>query len=366
MSTERRAIDQPKSQRARSGAGRLRFARTRAYEWINWQLSTLSLKSGQSLSRPTFVCIKLTMRCNARCLHCNIHRAEHTPPDELAAGEWQGVLDRLRRWLGPGAPLTITGGEILLRRDAFEVLEHAAGLGFALHVLSNGWLVDEARAERLMELGARTVQISLDGARASTHTFLRGLPTFGERTEAALERLAAARRRLRSPTRLVVAAVIFEQNLGELGALVRKVRELGWDEVKFQPLEQTYLEPEDPAWYRRSPLWVSDPEVAAAAIDELVALKRQGWPVANSIAHLEFMKGYFRDPDQVYAKVRSHDLEFRSRHCRAAVSDFDIASNGDVRLCYRMQPLGNVRVSDPQVIWERRPRCWTAPCPYLA
>lgn len=362
---KRAPADQPVILRGRTTADPLRFARARVHEWVNWQLSTLSLKCGRSLSRPTFVCLKLTMRCNARCLHCNIHRPEHTPPHELTASEWRGVLDRLRCWLGPGAPLTITGGEIFLRRDAFEVLEHAAGRGFALHVLTNGWLVDEARAERLMGLGARIVQVSLDGAKPSTHDFLRGLPTFGERTEMALARLAAARRRLRSPTRLVVAAVIFQQNLTELGALVRKVRQLGWDAVKFQPLEQTYMEPEDPTWYRRSPLWVSDPEAAAAAIDELVVLKRQGWPVANSVAHLEFMKDYFRDPARTYAKVRSHDLAFRSRHCRAAVSDFDIASNGDVRLCYRMDPIGNVREDDPRLIWEGRFRCWTSPCPYL-
>ncbi|HWN81794.1 MAG TPA: radical SAM protein [Candidatus Udaeobacter sp.] len=349
----------------RSGAGRGRFARTKAYEWVNWQLQTLSLTTGRSLSRPTFVCIKLTMRCNARCLHCNIHRPEHTPPNELAAGEWSEVLVRLRRWLGPGAPLTITGGEMFLRRDAFEVLERAADLGFALHLLTNGWLVDEARAERLMGLGARIVQVSLDGARPKTHDFLRGLPTFGERTEAALVRLAAARRRLRSPTRLVVAAVIFQQNLAELGALVRKVRDLGWDTVKFQPIEQTYMEPEDPAWYRRSPLWVTDPEAASRAIDQLIGLKRQGWPIMNSVEHLEFMKHYFRDPGQTYSKVRSHDRQLESRHCRAAVSDFDIASNGDVRLCYRMDPIGNVRSADPQDIWERRSRCWTSTCGYL-
>jgi MoaA/NifB/PqqE/SkfB family radical SAM enzyme len=325
----------------------------------------LSLTTGRSLSRPTFVCIKLTMRCNARCLHCNIHRPEHTPPDELAAGEWSKVLVRLRRWLGPGAPLTITGGEMFLRRDAFEVLERAAGLGFALHLLTNGWLVDEARAERLMRLGARTVQVSLDGARHETHDFLRGRPTFGERTEAALVRLAAARCRLRSPTRLVVAAVIFRQNLAELGALVRRVRDLGWDTVKFQPVEQTYMEPEDPAWYRRSPLWVTDPEAASRAIDELIGLKRQGWPIMNSVEHLEFIKRYFRSPDQTYSKVRSHDQQLESRHCRAAVSDFDIASNGDVRLCYRMDPIGNVRSADPQDIWEGRLRCWTSPCGYL-
>jgi MoaA/NifB/PqqE/SkfB family radical SAM enzyme len=110
---------------------------------------------------------------------------------------------------------------------------------------------------------------------------------------------------------------------------------------------------------------VTDPEAASRAIDELIGLKRQGWPIMNTVEHLELMKRYFRAPDQTYSKVRSHDLQLDSRHCRAAVSDFDIASNGDVRLCYRMDPIGNVRSADPEDLWEGRPRCWTSPCGYL-
>jgi hypothetical protein len=77
------------------------------------------------------------------------------------------------------------------------------------------------------------------------------------------------------------------------------------------------------------------------------------------------MKLYFRKTPAVYEKVRSHDLHFRSRRCRSAVADFDVASNGDVRLCYRMAPIGNVRHEDPAAIWNRRVRCWTAECPFL-
>jgi hypothetical protein len=125
------------------------------------------------------------------------------------------------------------------------------------------------------------------------------------------------------------------------------------------------MEPEDPNWTRRSPLWVTDSRVSDATIHRLIELKREGWPIQNSIAHLEHMKHYFRDPAATYEKVRSHDLHFRSRQCRTAVSDFDMSSNGDVRLCYRMDPIGNVRREDPEEIWNRRPRCWTAPCPFL-
>jgi MoaA/NifB/PqqE/SkfB family radical SAM enzyme len=341
------------------------FLRTRLQELAQSRLQTLALVTGQNLSKPTFVCLKLTMRCNARCQHCHIYRPEHTPPDELTAEEWAPVLVRLRRWLGPGAPLTVTGGEIFLRRDVWPVLDRAAELGFAMHVLTNGWLVNDERAPRLMRLAPRIVQISLDGAAPATHDFLRGVSTFGQRTEGAIARLRAVRDRFGVPTKIVVATVIFRQNLHELESLVRKVTRLGADEIKFQPLEQTYMEPDDPNWTVRSPLWVTDSRASDAAIDRLIDLKREGWPIQNSIAHLEHMKLYFRAPAATYEKIRSHDLHFRSRRCRTAVSDFDMSSNGDVRLCYRMDPIGNLRREDPEVIWNRRPRCWTAPCPFL-
>jgi MoaA/NifB/PqqE/SkfB family radical SAM enzyme len=342
------------------------FARTRLGEAVQWRLQTLSLHTGLNLAKPTFVCLKLTMRCNARCRHCLIYQPEHTPPDELTAAEWRDVLGRLRRWLGPRAPLTVTGGEILMRRDAFEVLESAADREFALHLLTNGWLASEERVDRLMRLGARTIQVSLDGADPSTHDFIRGIEGFGLRTRAALQRLVVARERHRAPTKVVVAAVIFRQNLGELASLVRLVTDWGVDAIKFQPIEQTYMESEDPWWFRMSPLWVDDPGAAARAIDEIIALKNEGFPIQNAREQLELYKRYFADPAGAYASVRSHDRSFGRGRCRTAVSDFDMSSNGDVRLCYRMSPIGNLRRTDPEEIWNRRPRCWRAPCPLLA
>ncbi len=341
------------------------FLRTRIYEAVNWRLQTLALKTGLNLSKPTFVTMKLTMRCNARCLHCDIYRPEYTPPDELTAAEWASVLGRLRRWLGPGAPLTITGGEIFLHREAFPVLEQASSLGFAVHMLTNGWLIDDDRAARIMHLRPRIVQVSLDGANPDMHDFLRGLPGFGRRTEAALTRLATARERQRVPTKLLVSAVIFRQNLAELAPLVRKVKALGADEIKFQPIEQTYMEPDDPRWIEKSPLWVTSADASDRALDELIAMKQAGWPIHNTVSSLEFIKLYFRNPAAAYAKVRSHDQHFRSRECRTAVGDFDMSSNGDVRLCYKMDPIGNVRREDPEEIWNRRRRCWTMPCRFL-
>ncbi|MGD8394524.1 MAG: radical SAM protein [Candidatus Eiseniibacteriota bacterium] len=338
--------------------------RTRAYELLQYRLQGLALRSGLNVSRPTFICIKLTMRCNARCRHCDIYKPEHAIP-ELTTEQWIGVLRRLRSWLGAGAPITVTGGEILLRRDLFEVLGAARDLELSLYLLTNGWLVNEARATALLELDPRVVQVSLDGVSDGTHDFLRGLEGFGKRARHAIELLSAAKRACDASTDLVLNVVIFKQNLDEVADVARWAREHGIDSIKYQPIEQTYMEPHDPRWFERSPLWIDDTAAAHRVIDQLIHLKGEGYPIHNTVDSLEFMKHYFADPLALQKKVVSHDQHLRSRSCRSAVADFDIDANGDVRLCYRMDPIGNVAERDPRDIWNNRPRCWTRPCRFL-
>jgi MoaA/NifB/PqqE/SkfB family radical SAM enzyme len=342
----------------------LQNLRTRAYELIQYRLQNLSLRTGLNLSKPTFTCIKLTMRCNARCRHCDIYKPEHTLP-ELTGEQWIEALRRLRRWLGPGAPVTFTGGEIFLRRDVFDILGAAERLGFSLHLLSNGWLMNAERADRAMALHPRTFMVSLDGVVDETHDFLRGIDGFGERARTALAHLVEAKKKHDTQTEIILGCVIFKQNLAEIEGVVRWAGEHGIDTVKLQPIEQTYMEEHDPYWFQRSPLWITDTEAVGRTVDRLIEMKAEGYPIHNTVDSLEFMKSYFADPLGMGQKVVSHDQNFQSRTCRSAVGDFDITANGDVRLCYRMEPIGNVAEQDPREIWNLRPRCWTSPCAFL-
>ncbi len=337
---------------------------TRTYEFAQQRLQSVSLRTGLNLSKPTFVCIKLTMRCNAQCKHCDIYKPEHTIP-ELPGETWTRVLRDLRQWLGYGAPLTVTGGEIFLRRDAFDILGTARDQGLALYMLSNGWLIHADRAQRIMDLDARVVQLSLDGTEFATHDYLRGIDGFGERAQAAIRYLVDAKRAKQARTKLVLSCVVFKHNLDELGPLAHWAAEHGVDEIKYQPIEQTYGEAPDPNWWQRSPLWVDDLAAAERAIDAVAAAKAAGAPVANSPESLQLMKEYFSDPLGRRRQVVSHDSAYHARRCRTAVSDFDIDADGHVRLCYEMDPIGNVAEQSPRDIWNNRDRCWTKPCSFL-
>ena len=77
-----------------------------------------------TLGIPLSVQLDLTYRCNERCIHCYLDHDDH---GEMTTAEIKNLLDQMA---DAGVfYLTISGGEILMRRDFFEILEHARAAG---------------------------------------------------------------------------------------------------------------------------------------------------------------------------------------------------------------------------------------------
>ena len=105
---------------------------------------------------PLEVSIELTHHCNFRCQHCYI--PDFSAPDLLSTERILALLEELAE-MGT-LYLTLTGGEMLLRRDWFEIASRARNLGFSLRLFTNGSTVDEEKADLLKTLYA-TVEVSL-------------------------------------------------------------------------------------------------------------------------------------------------------------------------------------------------------------
>ena len=85
---------------------------------------------------PLGVQLDLTYRCNERCVHCYLDHDDH---GELSLAEILGLLDQLA---DAGVFfLTISGGEIFLRPDLFDILAHARRLLFAVKIKTNAILI---------------------------------------------------------------------------------------------------------------------------------------------------------------------------------------------------------------------------------
>jgi AdoMet-dependent heme synthase len=153
------------------------------------------------LNIPLSVQLDLTYRCNERCIHCYLDHDDH---GEMTTAEIKHLLDQMA---DAGVfYLTISGGEIMMRRDFFDILEHARVRLFCVKLKTNGVLIREKEARRLRELGVESIQISIYSHRAEVHDAITKLP-------GSLRQSIEAVRLLRSEgLRVTLANVLMVQN----------------------------------------------------------------------------------------------------------------------------------------------------------
>jgi [mycofactocin precursor peptide]-tyrosine decarboxylase / 3-amino-5-[(4-hydroxyphenyl)methyl]-4,4-dimethylpyrrolidin-2-one synthase len=127
------------------------------------------LKGG--LDAPICLTWELTYACNLACVHC-LSSSGRRDPRELSTAEAKAVLDELQRL--QVFYINIGGGEPMIRKDFFELVDHAIEHDIGVKFSTNGTYLDAAAARRLAAMDYMDVQISLDGVDALTNDHVRG------------------------------------------------------------------------------------------------------------------------------------------------------------------------------------------------
>ncbi len=175
-----------------------------------------------AVRQPAHGTFELTGRCNLACRMCYVRQA---PGDraaaaaELPASAW---LDLAGQAVDDGMVfLLLTGGEVLLRRDFFEIYEPLTRLGLVLALFTNGTLITRDVAARLSEAPPSRTEITLYGATASTFEAVTGVPGSYAACVAGIEALLARRVPLGLKTTLT------RRNAVELEAMRAMARDWG-------------------------------------------------------------------------------------------------------------------------------------------
>ena len=270
---------------------------------------------------PLSVQVDLTYRCTERCVHCYLDHDDH---GEMTTAE---IKHLLREMADAGVfILTLSGGEIFLRKDFFELLEYARReLTFCVKLKTNAIMIREREAARIRDLGVQSIQISIYSHRPEVHDAITLVP-------GSLKRSLDAIRFLKSQGRRVVMAnVLMTHNIHDYNGVRALAEELG--------VESTL----DPTI---TPMMDGDRSVLSLSVDQ-------------GMLHQVFRdKGLIGDVEEFCAvKAPPDENAMENLPCSAGHTTCYVSPYGDVYPCVQFPyTTGNVRQQRFLDIWRHSDR----------
>jgi MoaA/NifB/PqqE/SkfB family radical SAM enzyme len=193
--------------------------------------------TGRADRLPAGLVYEATMRCNLHCEFCYVGDLLNIE------GEWRQELtmEALARAFPTGdLQVSLTGGEIFMRKDIMSVLDLFRDKGYSCgYLTTNGTIITEERADALAELAQRGflkhISVSIDGP-GDLHDKARGVKGTFERTATGLRRLKEASSRRGAALRVSINTTVAHETLETLDQMVDVAGELGVDAIGLNHL----------------------------------------------------------------------------------------------------------------------------------
>lgn len=310
----------------------------------------------QAVEHNTFDIFPLTasfavnFQCTSRCRYCWIWKEQM---DELPLSDMISVVDQLAA-LGVKA-VSLSGGEPLLRYDLPEIIARIRSHGMIANITTNGLLFRTPRLERAVRAGLNSIALSLDTVDPVVYQWIRGVPL-----APVLEGLHTILAMMNEQPGLQVSAncVVSRANINHIMELVEYC-ETWRIPVGFQPLHLAGVWGETEREQLR--FTKQDMPVLNSLFRELIELRDQGYHISNDRAYL---CGF---PDFLVYHRLPNDFK-----CTTGFTTIAIDHRLNVRSCWSMDPIGNLRETSLDELWhsemyrQRRedmlalacPRCW--------
>jgi MoaA/NifB/PqqE/SkfB family radical SAM enzyme len=287
--------------------------------------------------RPRFKLLTLfvTNRCNARCGACFYWRDLNKRVDALSPSEYR----RIAAQMPPLDGLLVSGGEPTLVENLAEIIgTFVTGPWQTINMPTNGLRTDQVAArvreilERLPE-NQVVIGVSID-AKELLNDEIRGVPGIYRAALRTLEELARLKGDFPN-LRLTTLTTVMDVNQNEVGELLRDLAALGHaDFFSVEPLRHAHPSEK---------IGPPDPE-KLAAIHEIcnelsLASLRERHPedAALMLSHIRAL-----NREQIHV-MKTGRMRF---DCLAGEIAAVLEPDGAVRLCELLDPVGNVRDFD--------------------
>lgn len=172
--------------------------------------------------RPILVFWETTRACLLACQHCRAEAIDKPLPGELTPDEGIAFIDSLTGFGARPPVLILTGGDVLMRKDIFDLVKYARSqsvpVGLSPSVTP---LVTQEALQKMRELSVKSVSISLDGADAATHEGIRGVDGHFAKTMEVLDMM------VREGFTVQVNTTVMRDNVEQLADIAALLKEVG-------------------------------------------------------------------------------------------------------------------------------------------
>ena len=154
--------------------------------------------------------------CDLDCEHCYL---DDKVRPQRSTEFWKETFEELAA--RQVVFLHLSGGEIFLRKDLFELIAHARSLGLVVCLKTHGGHLTPEYAQRLSELGVSKVSVSYYSHRPEVHDAITRRPGSHAQTLAGLRALSD------EGICTKVNLIVMERNVDDVPEVIDQCRELG-------------------------------------------------------------------------------------------------------------------------------------------
>jgi MoaA/NifB/PqqE/SkfB family radical SAM enzyme len=301
---------------------------------------------------PIDVCLKVTERCNSRCITCNIWREQADKP-ELTFEELERMFYQFKgikiKTIG------FYGGEPLLRDDIGELARKVKSIMKESRILliTNGLLLKK-KAQEVLDSGIDIVCISLDGI-GEVNDMIRGVPGYYQRIIEGIEEL----KRLdpKRKVRINIGSTLVSHNIHQVPQLIDLARELdiSWSFNLFDTSAYHFRDLDDP---------LSLKQIDDKVIDETIEyMSRERKKDPKSMVGIDPVGlGFARE----YLKGKEPFFHCVLGYVRIYIDSYKNVYSG----CWALPPIGNLDREDLKTLLKspkykaRLQQMYRMECPY--
>ena len=289
------------------------------------------------INKPISFSYNNTERCQSRCITCTGWQTPISVKEqELSLDEWKNILQNMHDWLGD-YEFIISGGEPFLREDVFDMAAFASNLGDKVNIITNGLALSN-KIEKLLYSDFNNITFSLNAIQnPSIHNLSRGLDNAFKTTVDVIQNLNYLNKHFTGHKwkNIYISTVVMPSNLSE----IKPIAEF----CKIEGIQVSYqLMDNGDAFTNAVNGQIYDIKSNALnAIDEIIELKKAGYPICNGFSQLEAFKLLINTPEKIT------DIQ-----CRVGETNFAIDPYGNCRICFCLEPIGNLKESLPRDLWE--------------